>query len=86
MKKDDIIKKINDNYRQRKMEKYPYVAPGDLPTEVQSDQIKAVVEVFAELLEDLQLQLYDDGTTMEYKKMIVDKATKLADKLLNDKK
>ena len=90
MKKDEIIKEINKRYRAKKMEKYPYMAPEQLPDELISDQANAMMEVFAELLEEITEKnigvVYDDGTSMKYKKMMVDKATKLADELLKDKK
>ena len=53
MKKEDIIKEINHRYLLRKMAKYPYMAPEQLPKEVQSDQVKVLMEVFAELIEEI---------------------------------
>jgi hypothetical protein len=53
MKKEEIMKKIDKLYIARKRKQNPYKAPEDLPDGVQSDQIKAVIEVFSELLESL---------------------------------
>ena len=51
MLKDEILDRVNRKYRTLKMAKNPCMAPELLPSEVGSDQIKAVIEVFSELLE-----------------------------------
>ena len=53
MNKKEIIEAINKRYVDRKMIKNPYMAPEQIPDGVQSDQIKAVIDVFAELLESM---------------------------------
>lgn len=53
MLKDEILERVNKRYRAKKMENNPYKAPEELPDGVKSDQIKAVIEVFAEILEEL---------------------------------
>ena len=53
MLKEEIMEKIDKLYIEKKRKKNPYKAPEQLPDGVQSDQIKAVIEVFSELLESL---------------------------------
>ena len=53
MKKEDIIDEVNRRYCLKKREQYPYRAPEQLPEGVSSEQIKTVIEVFAEIIEKL---------------------------------
>lgn len=53
MLKDEILERVNKKYIEKKKNKNPYKASGQLPTGVGSDQILSVIEVFAEILEEL---------------------------------
>ena len=53
MKKEDIINEINKKYHLKKAAKHPYMAPELLPQELKSDQAKVLMEVFAELIEQI---------------------------------
>ena len=61
MKKKEILERINKKYTELKMRKHPYTAPELLPNEVQSDQVKALIDVFAEIIEEMS----EDDETKE---------------------
>lgn len=60
---DNILEICNIKYKEAKKEKFPYTAPELLPSEISSDQVKVVIEVFQNLFNGLlkeNLELKDE--------------------------
>ncbi len=55
---DNILEICNIKYKEAKMKKFPYTAPECFP-EIQSDQVKVVIEVFQNLFNELSKENFE---------------------------
>lgn len=56
---DKLLEICNIKYKELKRKKYPYTAPELLPSEIGSDQVKVVIEVFQNLFNELSKENFE---------------------------